>query len=103
MQHLGVGEEQGEVVNHNLEAGVLYLVLGEGAEEAEVLVRHLGVEQGEVVDHSLEAGGFYLVVGEEAEEAEEEEAEEVKMMDILKKKKKCRKMIWIKELDFKLP
>ena len=35
MQHLGVGEEQGEVVNHNLEAGVLYLVLGEGAEEAE--------------------------------------------------------------------
>ena len=93
------------MVNHNLEAGVLYLVLGEGAEEAEeaeVLVRHLGVEQGEVVDHSLEAGGFYLVVGEEAEEAEEE-AEEVKMMDILKKKKKCRKMIWIKELDFKLP
>ena len=94
------------MVNHNLEAGVLYLVLGEGAEEAEeaeVLVRHLGVgeEQGEVVDHSLEAGGFYLVVGEEVEEAEE--AEEVKMMDILKKKKKCRKMIWIKELDFKLP
>ena len=35
MQHLGVGEEQGEVVDHSLEAGGFYLVVGEEAEEAE--------------------------------------------------------------------
>ena len=33
MQHLGV--EQGEVVDHSLEAGGFYLVVGEEAEEAE--------------------------------------------------------------------